>query len=68
MKRLFSKRQKKILALLSGNKCELCGINLKKNFEGDHKIPFSRNGKTILSNGQAIVKNVIYLKELKYEL
>ena len=53
MTRLFSKRQKKILALLSGNKCELCGEVLKKNFEADHKIPFSKNGQTILNNGQA---------------
>ena len=65
MKRLFSKRQKKILALLSGNKCELCRDVLKENIEGDHKIPFSKNGKTILSNGQAICKKCNLLKGAK---
>ena len=65
MKRLFSKRQKKILALLSGNKCELCGDIFKKKFEGDHKIPFSKNGKTILSNGQATCKRCNLLKGAK---
>ena len=65
MKRLFSKRQKKILALLSGNKCELCGDILKKNFEADHKIPFSKNGQTILNNGQATCKRCNLLKGAK---
>ena len=36
MKDYFQKDEK-ILALLSGNKCELCG-DVFKNFEGDHKI------------------------------
>ena len=53
-KRLFSKRQKKILKLTSGNICENCGLNLKGNFQADHVIPYSKGGKTILNNAQAL--------------
>lgn len=53
-KRTFTARQKKILALSSGNKCSICGEILKKNFEGDHILPFSKGGKTLLPNGQAL--------------
>ena len=54
MNRAFSKRQKKIMALVSGNKCMNCGKKLNKGFHGDHKIPFSKGGKTILSNAQSL--------------
>ena len=52
--RLFSKRQKVILAILSGNRCSICQIPLKKSFHADHKRPWSKGGKTILNNGQAL--------------
>ena len=54
MNRLFRKRQKKILAMISGNKCMNCGNKLSKIFHGDYIIPFSKNGKTIIKNGQAL--------------
>ena len=54
IKRKYTKRQKKLLALVSGNKCRICGIILGNNFEGDHIIPFSKNGMTTLTNGQAL--------------
>jgi 5-methylcytosine-specific restriction endonuclease McrA len=54
IKRKYTKRQKKLLALVSGNKCKICGGILGNNFEGDHIIPFSKNGKTTLTNGQAL--------------
>ncbi len=54
MKRLFSKRQKKIMALSSGNKCEKCGNSLSKSYHGDHIKAYSKGGKTILDNGQAL--------------
>ena len=53
-KRLFTKRQKKILKIVSGNYCEKCGVELKGNFHADHKVPYSKNGKTILKNAQAL--------------
>lgn len=42
------------LRLISGNMCGICGILLKKNFHADHKIPFSKSGKTIIQNGMAL--------------
>ena len=53
-KRFFSKRQKRIMKLISGNLCENCGIELKGKFHADHKIPFSKNGETIFKNAQAL--------------
>tara|TARA_B100000035_G_C20872031_1_gene496632 strand:+ start:343 stop:540 length:198 start_codon:yes stop_codon:yes gene_type:complete len=54
MKRFFTNRQRKILRILSGNLCGLCGVKLSKDFHADHIIPFSRSGKTILKNGWAL--------------
>ena len=54
MKRWFSKRQRQILLLIAGGKCQLCGKKLKKNFHADHIRPFSKGGKTITNNGQAL--------------
>ena len=54
MKRLFTKRQKKIMALASGNKCEICNKSLSISYHGDHIQPFSKNGKTTLNNGLAL--------------
>ena len=54
MNRLFKKRQKKILAMISGNKCMNCDNKLSTIFHGDHVVPFSKNGKTIIKNGQAL--------------
>ena len=53
-KRFFTKRQKRIMKLVSGNLCEICGIELKGKFHADHKIPFSKDGQTILKNAQAL--------------
>lgn len=57
MKRLFSKRQKKILQIISGNTCCICGEALKRNFHGDHVKPYSAGGETILKNGQALCES-----------
>ena len=51
-KRFFTKRQKRIMKLVSGNLCEICGVELKGKFHADHKIPFSKDVKTILKNAQ----------------
>ena len=53
-KRFFSKRQKKILKLISGNFCESCGKELKGKFHADHIKPYSKGGKTLLNNAQAL--------------
>ena len=54
MKRLFSQYQRKLIRIMAGNICAICGDKLNDNFHADHKVPFSRNGKTILKNGQAL--------------
>ena len=48
MRRLFNRKQRITLRLLSGNLCGICGNVLKNNFHADHKIPFSKSGKAIL--------------------
>ena len=56
-KRLFTKRQKRIMKINSGNYCEICSVELKGNFHADHKIPYSKEGKTILKNAQALCQS-----------
>jgi hypothetical protein len=54
VKRWFNKRQRQILLWIAGGKCQLCKKKLKKNFHADHIRPFSKGGKTITNNGQAL--------------
>jgi len=53
MKRLFNKKQRIALAMASNWKCSICGEQLQNGWHSDHKIPFSRGGKTDVINGQA---------------
>ena len=53
--RQFSPMQKLIILQRAGYRCELCQVPLTAdNFHADHKVPFSREGKTALYNGQAL--------------
>lgn len=54
MRRFFSKRQRRILGWLSGGKCTSCGQKLNKSFHADHIHPYSKDGKTVTNNGQAL--------------
>lgn len=54
MKRVFSKRQRKILKIIGGNVCQLCDSPLESTFHADHRVAFSKGGKTIIRNGQAL--------------
>jgi superfamily II DNA or RNA helicase len=54
MKRFFSKRQRQILFWVAGGKCQVCSQKLKHDFHADHIRPFSKGGKTINRNGQAL--------------
>ncbi len=54
MRRLFSKKQREYIKILAGNKCKFCGKSLYKDFHADHKIPYSKKGKTVLQNSQAL--------------
>ena len=53
MKRRFSARQRLLLAMRSGGRCELCGSPLPASFHADHRIPHAAGGSTNLLNGQA---------------
>ena len=54
MRRLFSKRQRIVLRLLAGSVCEACKTPLNNDFHADHKLAFSRGGKTTIQNGAAL--------------
>ncbi|WP_397603838.1 HNH endonuclease [Sphingorhabdus sp.] len=54
MRRSFSWRQRKFLQIISDNMCQECGVQLNESFHADHVQPWSKDGKTILVNGQAL--------------
>lgn len=54
MGRLFSRRQRKALRIIAGNRCRECNAPLSNSFHADHKYPFSKGGLTIINNGQAL--------------
>lgn len=53
MKRFFSRRQRRIAAMLAAGRCALCGSPLAPKFHVDHRVAASRGGATILANAQA---------------
>lgn len=54
MRRLFTKRQRRILAWVAGGACVNCGKSLATPFHADHVLAFANGGKTITMNGQAL--------------
>jgi superfamily II DNA or RNA helicase len=40
--------------MLAGGRCQSCGNHLRGEFHADHIWPFSKGGKTITANGQAL--------------
>ncbi|WP_170605824.1 HNH endonuclease [Ruegeria arenilitoris] len=54
MRRAFTPRQRRILRMLAGNLCQMCGAVLDAGFHADHVRAHSRGGPTILANGQAL--------------
>lgn len=55
MSRTFSANQKLYLITKARFTCQICGCSLRwSNFHADHIVPYSKGGKTILSNGQAL--------------
>lgn len=54
MKRFFTTKERRYLAILASFRCENCGARLSRNLHGDHVVPFSHGGATSLSNGQAL--------------
>ena len=70
MRRLFSNKQKEILAFLALGKCanRECGALLTNAFEGDHIVPWAGGGETTLRNGQALCRKCNRKKGDKYFL
>lgn len=62
MKRFFNKRQRKTLQLIAGSICQICGNPFESSFHADHKKPFSKGGKTIFRNGQALCESCNLVK------
>jgi 5-methylcytosine-specific restriction endonuclease McrA len=52
--RLFTQRQRRILAAVSGGRCQHCNKIFNGDFHADHVVPFIHGGLTILKNGQAL--------------
>lgn len=54
MARRFNIGQRIALYLNSGGRCVECGAELARGWHGDHRTPYSKGGKTIIENGQAL--------------
>lgn len=64
--RLFTRRQKQELYVMANGKCVICGIDLEKGWHADHIIPYSKDGETVLENGQALCKSCNLKKNNTY--
>jgi 5-methylcytosine-specific restriction endonuclease McrA len=53
-RRLFSDRQRRILAWVAAGQCQRCGKSLSGQFHADHITPYALGGKTVTNNGQAL--------------
>ena len=53
-RRLFTQRQRFILAAVSGGRCQCCTKIFNGDFQADHVVPFAYGGLTVLKNGQAL--------------
>lgn len=53
-RRLFNTTEKATLYMMADGKCEQCGKLLNQSFHADHKIPYSKGGKTDVINAQAL--------------
>ncbi len=54
MGRIFSSIQRGILIFQSAGRCASCNKRLSGYFHADHIIPWSKGGKTLINNGQAL--------------
>lgn len=53
--RAFTQDQRLVIFRRSGGKCQECGTAIAEDeFEADHKIPWSKGGRTQIANGQAL--------------
>lgn len=54
MRRLATRTQRDLLAILQDFRCAICKRDLPDDFECDHLVPFSEGGETTLQNLQAL--------------
>lgn len=53
--RIFSQDQRLAIYIRDKGKCKLCGSKCRENaFHADHKKPYSKGGRTTISNGQLL--------------
>ncbi len=55
-RRRFNKTEKATLKRVARGKCEACGGPLGRDWEADHRYPYSKGGPTDVINGQALCK------------
>jgi superfamily II DNA or RNA helicase len=65
MKRSFNSYERAEIYHKCNGICQICNIELKKDFHADHIIPYSKGGLTIIDNGQALCRNCNILKSNK---
>ena len=53
-RRVFSDAERAALYLAADGKCSICGTELLPGWHADHEDPYSRGGKTDVTNGQAL--------------
>src|SRR5436190_85782 len=51
--RCFNRSQRIALYVLADGRCASCGKPLKRGWNADHIIPFSRAGRTEIANGRS---------------
>jgi superfamily II DNA or RNA helicase len=54
MGRIFSLIQRRILIFKSAGRCARCNKRLAGAFHADHIVPWSKGGRTLINNGQAL--------------
>ena len=64
-RRTFSNAERTALWLSADGKCQMCGIELDDTWEADHVYPYSKGGKTDVTNGQALCKPCNRMKKDK---
>ena len=54
MKRRFSRRQRRIAAIVAAGRCRPCGDAIPADFHVDHRRAFARGGPTTIANADAV--------------
>lgn len=67
--RYFTQRQRRILWVLSGGYCQICGKKIVEDeWHADHILPHAKNGLTLTLNGQVTCAKCNRKKGVRYEI